>query len=265
MTPKNIIEFAPTVANETPKAPWDRKDQSTYEDQIFKPEFADRKLTFETGLNWIRVVPALMESNNWMLHIPAISMKHGRFAHPRTFRRAATSAFDKAYRWFAAHAPEKLRSRANPTGHALLCDSLCAFWCLRENKAGGVDARLFLGSSFDGAGNRPAGLGYRIWQALTQPDPDVDVVDEPLHPNRGTMICIEKSLPAGTRYPRYEVRAGRRSAPIQELLDRMEPAEFDGLCPIENTIRDLSEQEQWDHLARVVGADVAAEIRSADG
>lgn len=264
MTTKNIIEFAPTSGNSAPKAPWDHRVQSTYEDQIFKDEFLDRKLNFETGLNWIRVVPALMESNNWMLHIPTISMKHGRFAHPRTLRRGATGAFDRAYRWFATHAPEKLRSRANPSGHALLCDSLCAFWCLRENKADGVDARLFLGSSFDGAGNRPAGLGYRIWQKLTEPDKDVDVVDEPMHPNRGTMICIEKSQPVGARYPNYELRVGRRSTPIQELLDRMEPSEFDVLCPIENTIRELSDQEQWDHLARVVGADVAAEIRSAD-
>lgn len=264
MTPKKHIEFAPTSGNGAQKTPWDHKARSTYEDLVLKDQFADRKLAFEPGPNWIRVVPALMESDNWMLHVPAVSMKHGRFAHPRVFEKGSKSVFDLAYHWFATHAPEKLKSRANPTGHRLLCDSLCAFWCLLENKAGGVEARLFLGSSFDGAGDRTAGLGYRIWQKLTQPDEDVDAVAEPLHPNRGTMICVEKSQPPGDRYPAYHLRVGRRPASIRELLDRMEPAELDVLCPIEKVIRELSDDEQWDHLARVVGADVAATIRSGD-
>lgn len=262
MKSKKKIVFAPSSANGQQKAPWDRKIRSTYEDLIFKDEFRDRKLNLETGSNWVRVVPAMMGAESWMLYIPAVAMKHGRFAHPRTFQEGAKGACDHAYGWFAANAPGELSSRDNPAGHRLLCDSLCAFWCLQENKAGAVEARLFLGSAFDGSGTGVAGLGYRIWQKLTEPDADVDVISEPLHPDSGTMLCIEKAQPPGARYPTYQLRVGRRSAPVQELLDRMEPSELDALCPVEKAIRQLSDEEQWDHLARVVGADTAAEIRS---
>jgi hypothetical protein len=262
MTTSNRIEFAP-VTNGQQKAPWDRKVPSTYEDLIFKDEFIDRKLKFETGSNWIRVVPTMMDSNGWMLKVPAVAMKHGRFAHPRTLREGAKCAFDHAYRWFAANDPGKLFNRGNPTGHRLLCDSLCTFWCLMENKEGKVEAHLFLGSSHNGSGNGTAGLGYRIWQKLSQPDEDVDVISEPMHPEHGTMICVEKSQPAKARFPSYHVRVGRRATPIQELLDRMEPSEFDLLRPIEKTIRELTDDEQWEHLARIIGVATADTIRSS--
>ena len=44
----------------------------------------------------------------------------------------------------------------------------------------------------------------------------------------------------------------------------MDDSELDVLCPIEQTIREIGEEEQWQHLARVVGADTAAVIRSSD-
>ncbi len=263
MKPRNKIEFAPAPVNGQQSAPWEYKPATIYEDLIFKNEFADRKLKLEAGPNWLRIVPALMTSKHWMLHVPAVSMKHGRFAHPRTFQRGGQCVFDRAYRWFAANEPDKLYNRANPSGHRLLCDSLCAFWCLQETKAGAVEARLFIGSSFQGSRKNQAGLGFRIWQHLTERDDDVDVVSDPMHPNHGTMICIEKSEPGASRTPVYQIRVGRRSSPIQELLDRMEPSEFDALCPIEDTIRELSDEEQWEHLVRVIGEEAAARIRDA--
>lgn len=262
MTPNNIIKFAPTVEIDQQKAPWDRTAHRIYEDLIFKDEFVDRKLKLETGPNWIRIVPALMESNNWMLHIPAIAMKHGRFAHPRTLTKGGASVFDRAYKWFVANSPGKLFNNSNPSGHRLLCDSLCAFWCLLENTAGKVEARLFLGSA-NGSHGGPPGLGFRIWNQVTEPDDDTDAISDPVHPNRGALVCIEKTQPTGTKIPTYRLRVGRQPAPIQSYLDRMEPAEIDALRPIEKTIRELSEDEQWEHLARMVGTDVAARIRTS--
>ena len=264
MTSKNKIEFAPMPGNGKHKAPWDRTVRSPYEDLIFKDDLTARKLILKTGQNWVRVVPALMGSNNWMTHVSAVAMHHGRFPHPRTFHKEGQSVFERTYEWLAANAPEQLYNRGNPNGHRLLCDNLCAFWCLVENKGGGVDARLFVGSSNKGSATRVAGLGYRIWEKLTEPDEDVDAILEPLDPDHGTMICIEKSQPAGAKFATYHLRVGRQAGPIQNLFDRMVPSEFEVLCPIEQTIRELSNDEQHEHLVRVVGTATAAAIRSSD-
>ena len=233
------------------------------EDLIFKDGFT--KLKLEKGPNWFRVVPALTGADNWMANVPAVEMTHGSFVHPSAFREEAKSVFDVADRWFKANAPEELLSRDNPSGHRFRSRSLAACWCLAENKAGGVNARLFLGSTFEGGGKNgsPAGLGHRIWEKLTKPDPDVDAIAEPMHPLTGTMLCIEKDQEKGARYPNCHVRVGRRASPIQELLDRMEPAEFDLLRPVEQTLRQLSEEEEWIHLGRVIGVKMADLIRSS--
>ena len=246
------------------KAPWDRAIRSPYEDLIFKDGLVDRKLILKTGPNWVRVVPAPMGADNWMTHVSAVAMHHGRFPHPRTFGKGGLSDFERTYDWLAANAPEQLYNRSNPKGPRLLCDNLCAFWCLVENKAGGVEARLFLGSSNKGSATRVGGLGYRIWEKLTEPDEDVDAILEPLDSDHGTMICIEKLQSAGAKFATYHLRVGRQAGPIQNLFDRMETSEFEVLCPIEQTIRELTDDEQYKHLVRVVGAATAAAILSSD-
>ena len=59
------------------------------------------------------------------------------------------------------------------------------------------------------------------------------------------------------------MRVGRRASPIQDLFDRMEPAEFAKLCPVDQTRRELSEEEEWVHLGRVIGVKMADLIRSS--
>jgi hypothetical protein len=259
---RKTIEFAPTPEIAQLKAPGDRPGHPIFEDLIFKDEFKNRKLKLETGSNWI--IPALMESNNWMLNIPVIGMKHARFAHPRTLQKGNKGVFDLAYRWFADNSPDKLYNRNNPTGYRLLCSSLCAFWCLVENKEGKVEARLFLGSANDGVRGGSPGLGFRIEQLRHERDEDGNLVSDPTHPNRGSLVCIEKNQQLGVKYPAYMLRAGRQPAPIQSFLDRMDDSELDVLRPIEQTIREVTEEEQWDHLAKVVGADTVSKIRSSD-
>ena len=261
---RKTIEFAPTPGIGQQKAPGDRSGHPIFEELIFKDEFKKRKLKLESGSNWIRIMPALMGSNNWMLNIPAIGMKHARFAHPRVLQKGGKSPFDRAYRWYADNSPEKLYNRTNPTGYRLLCSSLCTFWCLLETKAGKVEARLFLGSSNDGVKGGSPGLGFRIEQLPHERDEDGNLGSDPTHPNRGPLVCIEKYQAQGTKYPNFVIRAGRQPAPIQSFLDRMDDSELDVLCPIEQTIREIGDEEQWDHLARVVGADTVSKIRSSD-
>lgn len=267
MKNKNTIEFAST-SSEPLKAPWKHTVRPADEDLIFKDGFT--KLKLEKGPNWIRVVPPLMGTDNWMAYVPVVEMGHGRFVHPRAFRKDAKSVFNVAERWFKVNAPEELNSRDNPSGHRFRCRSLAACWCLVENKvekedAGVVNARLFLGSTFEGGGKNgnPAGLGDRIWKKLTEPDLDVNVIAEPMHPLKGTMVCIEKEQEKGAKYPTCHVRVGRRASPIQDLINRMEPAEFGLLRPVEQTLRELSEEEEWSHLGRVIGVKMADLIRSS--
>ena len=268
MKNKNTIEFTPTSC-ELLTAPWKHTVRPADEDLVFKEGFT--KLKLENGQNWIRVVPALMGADNWMANVPVVEMGHGRFVHPSAFREnASLCAFDVAKSWFQANAPDELLSRDNPSGHRFRCRSLAACWCLVENKAGGgdaggVNARLFLGSTFEGGGknNSPAGLGHRIWEKLTEPDPDVDVIAKPLDLLKGTMVCIEKEQEKGAKYPTCHVRVGRRASPIQDLFNRMEPAEFGLLRPVEQTLRELSVEEEWGHLARMIGLKMADLIRSS--
>ncbi len=263
MNNRNKIEFAACAKDKQQPAPWDQTPQPLYEDLIFTEDLNGRQLKLEPGPNWIRIVPALVGSDSWMTPVHVIKMKHGRFADPRTFRKGGMSAFSHAYRWFAANAPGKLFNRKNPNGHRLLSDSQGACWCLREDKDGKVEARLFLGSSYNGSKTGLTGLGFRLWEKVSKTDPEVDVVLDPIHPVHGALVCIEMNRVPASRYPTYQVRVGRQESPIQGLLDRMEASEFDLLRPIEKTIRELSEEEQWEHLARVVGDKDATDIRSS--
>ena len=43
---------------------------------------------------------------------------------------------------------------------------------------------------------------------------------------------------------------------------KMEEEEFAALCPLENVIRELSIEEEWQCLANIVGDDLAKEIRA---
>ncbi len=261
MKKENIIRFANSKSVEDP---WNRKSPQAFEDLVFRDDLKDRQLKLKDGPNWIRIIPTLADSSHWMLPVSTITMKHGRFAHPRTLGAGNQSVFDYAYRWYQKNSPQDLYNRGNPKGHRLLCDSLCAFWCLSVEEDQPVEAKLFLGSAFDGSGGRrPPGLGYRIWQMVTKTDPDVDVIADPVDRDTGALICIEKTMSPGSRYPVYHLRVGRQAAPIQDLLDKMEGPEFDAIRPVEKTIRQLNEAEQWQHLARVIGADVVSKIRTS--
>lgn len=260
MTPKNVLKFAPNTGSSDPKAAWTSTSATAFEDLIFKPEFTDRILKLEIDRPiWLRLVPALEDSSNWMIKFRAYSLKHCRFIQPN-----GQSIFSRAYRWFADNAPDQLYNRTHPTGHRLLSDQFAACWCLVQNDEGKVHARLLLGSDYDGKGNGVPGLAYRLRLRVAHPDPDVDVILDPLEPEQGALIGIEKSKKPGSRYPIYDLRVGRRPAPIQELLDRMDPTEFSALCPIEATLRELSEDQLYDQLARVIGAETAATIRASN-
>ena len=260
------IEFAPetdaTNNNET-TTPWATPKASNYEDMVFKPEYQARRLKFPVGNTWLRIAPALKSSvHGWMMPIHALDFEGGRCAHPKTHRRNAKSVFDHAYGWVKEHHPESLYCKANKDGVRLLADPMCAFWAILEQE-GKTVARLFLGSGYDGSRGGVPGLGYQLWKMSCEYDENGNLVTDAVHPKNGVLVCVEKTKSQSAKYPSYKLRLGRQPAPVDSLLAKMAPEEVAALCPLEGVVRDLSIEEEWQCLAKVMAPETVALIRAS--
>ena len=237
------------------------KGRST--DLILKEELEERRLRLPIGQTWLRIVPAFQSSPfGWMLAIHALNFEGGRFAHPKTLRRNARSVFDHAYAWCLANAPGSLFSKTNKSGVRLLTDPLCVFWCLLEEE-GRIVARLFISSGYDGSRGGVAGLGHQLWKLTRELDETGALVCDPIDPAAGALIMIEKTQPKGAKYPSYNLRRRRQPAPIVDYIAKMDDAEVKALCPLEDVIRELSEEEEWQCLEKVVDPKTVSLIRAA--
>jgi hypothetical protein len=254
MTNKTI-EFAAPSAGRTPNnnsTPWKRDKERTYEDLVFKPEYAARRLRFPAGLTWMRILPPLRGSvHGWMLGVHALEFEGGRFTHPRTLTPNAKCAFDRAYAWALEHSPRSLYSKANKDGVRLLPNPLAAFWVALEEE-GRMVARLFLASAYDGSRGGMPGLGWQIWHLAQQRDEAGNLASDLAHPETGVLVGVEKTQAPGAKYPGYRLSLGRQPAPADEFIAKMGADEAAALRPLEDTIRILSPDEEWRCLAKIV-------------
>ena len=261
------IEFAPetdaTNNNET-TTPWATPKASNYEDMVLKPEYAARRLKFQVGQTWMRIVPAIKSSaHGWMMPIHALNYEGGRFAHPKTHRRNAKSVFDHAYIWTKQNHPDGLYSKANKAGIRLLSDPMSLFWAIVVAEGEKPLARLFLGSGYDGSRGGVPGLGYQIWKMSREHDENGNLVTDAAHPKSGVLVCVEKTKSQSAKYPNYKLRLGRQPAPVDDLLAKMAPEEIAALCPLENVVRELTGEEEWQCLAKVIAPETVALIRAS--
>ena len=258
------IEFAPETAatNSNETTPWTKPKVSTYQDLVIKPEYASRRLRFEPGTTWLRIVPAIHPTiHSWMMGLHVLNFQGGRFAHPKTLQKSARGVFDYAYTWAKEHHPESLYSKENKTGVRLLTDPMCIYWALVEQE-GKTVARLVLGSGYDGTRGGAPGLGYQLWSLTHEHDENGKVVSEPAHPERGALVSVTRTQAKGAKYPSYGLRLGRQPAPVNSQLAKMAPEEVAALCPLENVVRQLSIEEEWQCLAKVIAPDIVTKIRS---
>lgn len=257
------IEFASPKAATTKQAtPWANAAKGNYEDMLFKPDLANRRLRFANGENWLRILPAFKTSAfGWMLGLHAIEFTGGRFAHPKSLHQGSKSVFDHAYSWLKYRRPEMLYSKANPKGARLLSDPVCVFWALQHDE-GAFSARLFLGSGYDGSRGGPQGLGCQIWHASRDRDENGNLTADFVHPENGTLICIERTKSKDAKYPRYTLRSGRQPAPVDALIAKLDSEELRALCPLEQVVRELTVEEEWACLQRVIDPDTVALIRA---
>lgn len=255
-TPEDIRKIRETSlgASTTKKA---------YNDSLLLPEYAERKLRFQVGKTWIRIVPSIRPSiYDWMIGVQAINYKDGRHAHPKTLG-AGKSVFDHAYSWMKSNRPESLFSNANRDGYKLLTDPVSVFAAIVEIDSKNV-VRYFVGSGYDGSRGGVPGLGCQIHKMVKDMAEGANRLANPADPEEGVMICVEKLQPAGAKFPSYSLRLGTNPSPISNLIARMEDEEVSALCPLENTIRILSEDEEWARLKNVgLNPDTIAVIRAS--
>lgn len=259
----NPIEFAsPEESNIETLSPWKQPAGNPFEDLVLKPEYAARRLRFPVGQTWFRIVPKLKSSQHgWMLPLHELQFGRGRFAHPRTLNRNAKCVFDQAYAWAKEHIPTALYSKANKDGLRLLADPLSLFWVLVEQE-GKTVARLIQHSGYDGSRGGAPGLGHKIWQLCHDRD-ETGARTDVTSAEGGVLVCVEKNQPTGAKYPSYHLTLGRKPKPIADLLKNMEPSEQAALCPLENVVRELTEEEQWQCLGKLVAPDIFKQIRDS--
>jgi hypothetical protein len=248
-----------------PASPWSEPPRAAFHDEILKTEFEERRLQLPIGETWMRIVPAQEGSaHSWLLPVRALSYTGGRFAHPKTLRPNAKSAYDNAYSWLSKNRPELLFSKTNKSAARLLTDPIALFWVVVD-LGGGPVLRLFQASGYDGSRGGVPGLGFQIWRMTRQlEDPDGSYTDA-VDPEIGVQICVEKIQPSGAKYPTYRVRRGLNPAPVDPIIERLAAEERAALVPLENVVRELTDEEQWERLGRTLPRAVVAEIRTSLG
>ena len=252
-----------TSDNTKPATPWSRPQrESSYNDEILAPEFTEFRLRLSLGENWLRILPPQPASAyDWLLGLHVLKYERGRFVHPRSITKNAKCVFDHAYAWALKHAPGSLYSKANKAGARLLADPMSLCWVAIEQE-GRFVPRLFLEGAYDGTRGGMQALGFRLWDYCTNLDPLVTDAD-PLDRVSGVMVCIEKTQPKGAKYPTYHIKMGRNPRPAAELVATMDPAERELICPLEHVVRQLSDEEQWNRLARTIAPETVAIIRES--
>ena len=262
---KSIVEFSTPedISKIRESTPWTSTRKASYNDSLLLPAYVERKLRFPVGKSWIRIVPSIKPSAfDWMIGVQALNYPGGRHTHPRTLE-AGKSVFDHAFAWFKANKPEALFSRANLDGYRLLADPVSVFASLVEIDHK-VLTRYFIGSGYDGSRGGVPGLGCQIYKMVKDIAEEANPLANPADPEEGVMICVEKLQPAGAKYASYSLRLGSHPTPISKLISQMTEEEVSALCPLENTIRILSEDEEWARLKNVgLNSDTIAAIRAS--
>ncbi|MCB1133512.1 MAG: hypothetical protein KDN05_20510 [Verrucomicrobiae bacterium] len=219
------------------------------------------------GANWMRILPPLEGSSGWMKGVLAHSTSRGKWTHPRTFDPTARSVWDDVRDHLHKTDPSRLASRKNPNGGLNLRPApVSLMWVLvRESEAEDSPyvCRLLVQSGYSGEWGGHPGLGHQILELSRERDE----AGELQHPIAGTedgvQVCIQMTTGKESRFSRYGLRAGTTPAPISGCLDRLAPGEAEALCPLEEVLRPMSAEEQWERLARLMPAAEVTAIRRA--
>ncbi len=232
----------------------------TYDDLTFRPEYQSRKFTFPSGQTCIRILPQLAGSTGWMHRIQVLTHPNGQHVHPKSLSKSK-SVFETAYSWLRAQKPDLLSSKSNRDGYRLLPSQMAIFWLLVEVD-GEMQAKLFIGSSYDGgtAGGN-CGIAHQLFKAaseLGQPGGH-----DAAHSEHGVQIIVEKTTAPESKYPTYKMTRSYMEAPISRYLERMTESEVEAIRPLHEVLRRVDADEEWELLARVIGEELRDAIRNS--
>jgi len=252
---------SPTIVD-----PWKKAAPKRYKDELLNPESEDRLLRLMEGPNWMRIVPATVSgSTEWLLAMHSMDTARGKIAHPRTLDPGKRCLWDDAYSYIKKTAPEKLYSKSNRDGLRLLPRPLSLCWVITRD--GTADdsphvVRLLMLSGNSGEHGGPQGLGYQLLSLAHDRDEHGDLAHNIIGEEDGVQICVEKVVCKESKYPRFILRAGRQPALISELLAQLPESEVAALKPLDTVVRRMTEDEQWEHLERLMPAAEVAAMRN---
>ena len=245
--------------------PWKKAPVKRYSDELLTTKFEDRLLRLAEGPNWMRIVPAKVSgSSDWLLAMHVLETPTGKFAHPRTFDPTKRSIWDNVYTYLFKTDPEKLFSKSNREGLRLLPKPLSLCWVITRSSPAHDSphvARLLSLSGYSGERGGSPGLGYQILQMASDCDENGDLAHNILGDEDGVQICIEKVLSKESKYPRYILRSGRKPSRVSELLAQLPESEIAAIQPLEQVVRHMTEEEQWERLERLMPAAEVAAVR----
>lgn len=237
------------------------KPKLAYDDLILLPEYQSRKFTFPKGQTCIRILPQLAGSDGWMHGIHVLTHHNGQHVHPKSLTPKSKSVFDTAYGWLRTNKPDLLFNKTNRDGYRLLPSSMAICWILVEIE-GEMQAKLFYGSAYDGGSDgEKCGVAHQLFKVaseLGQPGGH-----DAAHAEHGVQIVVEKTTPHGAKYPTYRMTRGGVEAPIGRYLERMGEAEIDAIRPLNEVIRRVDPDQEWELLAKVIGEELRDEIRNS--
>lgn len=245
--------------------PWKKAAVKSYSDEILTAQFENRLLRLSEGPNWMRIVPAKVSgSSDWLLAMHVLETPTGKFTHPRTLDATKYSVWDNVYTYLRKTVPEKLLSKSNREGLRLLPKPLALCWVITRSSPAHdspLVARLLSLSGYSGERGGSPGLGYQILQMASDCDENGDLAHDILGDEDGVQICIEKLISKESKFPRYILRAGRKPSRISELLAQLPEDEIAALQPLEQVVRIMTEEEQWERLERLMPAAEVAALR----
>lgn len=227
-----------------------------FRDIILKPEYAGHKYTLPRGSSTFRILPAIKGSSKWMTHIDAISHKNGRHADPKSINPFACSVFAVAREWLKQNQPKLLYSKTNQDGHKLWSSPVAACWIL-VGEGENTQLHILLNSAFAGSRQSSrAGLGFQISELVRHNSQLLDA-------DAGYQVQATRSFSPGSKFPQTELSVSRSAHSLNQALGELSSEDLNLVCPIGDTIREISIEHEWVLLAATIGQDVTDKIRAA--
>tara|TARA_R110000765_G_scaffold47794_4_gene98007 strand:+ start:294 stop:1154 length:861 start_codon:yes stop_codon:yes gene_type:complete len=240
----------------TPSKNYEKKE-STFRDEVHAEGYGNIRQKFDTGVTWMRFLPAIVGSQNtWMMKIELYEIGKAVWKKP-AFGKDLVYACKK---WFRDNDPGKLWDKETQTGYRLWEKPTGLAWAIDATQTEGSRLKLLRASLYSGSGSQ--GLGSKIHTLSEQRDDEPgsptlgqltygDITD----PAAGRLVKVDKSAPKKGEYPTYSVSIGSQSSELTAALESLTDEEHNKLCPLEDTTKELTIDEQATYLRKYLGED----------